>query len=119
MQQYGRVDGQTAELFKRLAEQVRDEVVPALGSGASDEMQAFTLEAVLGTALRDWRENGNTAGLLPQDVEDLRGFVKLAKDSSGPPPHGYPIFQAALQGLLEDWLQNWNADGVPGPPQRS
>ena len=115
---YGRVPPETVALFQQVVRAVREQVLAGLPSYASQELRAYTAEEVLGVVLRDWRENENTSGLLPEDVADLRTFVELAaslagQDLNGP---GKPVFQATLKGLLEDWLANWNSPGDPGPP---
>ena len=33
-------------------------------------------------------------------------------------PEGEAIYRAILAALLDDWLANWNANGVSGPPRR-
>lgn len=120
MPRYGRVPDETADLFKKTIATVRNDVVTALPGGAPSKVDAFTLEAILDVVLRDWRENDNTDGLLPADVADLRSFIELAHGVASPDPYGrgFPIYQATLEGLLEDWLANWNAPGNPGPPSR-
>jgi hypothetical protein len=97
---------------------VRDRVVTALPAEASPAVRSETLELVLGIVLRDWRENNNTTGLLPEDVEDLRSFVALAVSLAGSDlsDAGRPVYETVLRGLLEDWLANWNAPGDPGAP---
>lgn len=119
MSNFGRIPAGTAELLARLAHQVRDDVVSVL-EGAPDKVRAHTLERVMGTVLTDWHENDNTSGLLADDVSDLRSFIALAKQVALPDPwnKGLPIYEATLQGLLDDWLANWNAPGQPGPPRR-
>ncbi len=116
---FGRVPADTVELFDRTVATVRDQVVPGLPTHAGSAVRAFTLEEILAIVLRDWRENDNTTGLIPSDVEDLKSFValaaSLADDING---RGFAVYQAVLKGLLEDWLANWNAEGHPGPPQR-
>ena len=120
MPHFGRIPQNTADLFERTIRQVRDEVLTALPPGSTAQIQSYTLEAVLETVLRDWRVNDNTTGLLPDDVADLRSFVQLACSLAGSDPGrgGFPIYQASLKNLLDDWLDNWNADGNPGPPRR-
>lgn len=115
---FGRIPRQTAELFWRTTQTVRDQVVTALPQNAGAYVRSFTLEAVLDVVLRDWRENENTTGLVPEDVGDLRSFVGLAASLAGPDLDGagLPIYQSTLRGLLEDWLHNWNSPGDPGPP---
>jgi hypothetical protein len=115
---YGRIPEQTVSLFERTVATVRDQVVTALPSSASTGLRAETLEAVLDVVLRDWREHGNTTGLLDSDVADLRSFITLAASLAGADLNGQgrPVYLALLRGLLSDWLANWNAPGDPGPP---
>jgi hypothetical protein len=115
---FGRIPPQTTELFQRNIKLVSEGVLPGLPFVASASLRAYTLETVLEVVLRDWHENDNTTGLLDEDVADLRNFVALAAsladgDING---QGMPVYQAALRGLLEDWLANWNSEGDPGPP---
>lgn len=121
MPRFGRVPDATTDLFERTIRQVRDEILPALPVGAPPALQGYTLEAVLATVLRDWRVNDNTTGLLKDDVADLRSFVQLALGLAGNDPggRGLPVYQATLKGLLDDWLDNWNAEGQAGPPRRA
>lgn len=115
---FGRVPPETVALFQQVVQTVRDQVVSGLPVYASQELRAYTLEEVLAIVLRDWRENENTSGLLPEDATDLHNFVALAASLSGSDLNGAgrPIYQATLKGLLEDWLANWNSPGDPGPP---
>ena len=115
---YGRVPPETVALFQQVVRAVREQVLAGLPSYASQELRAYTAEEVLAVVLRDWRENENTSGLLPEDIADLRTFVELAASLAGQDLNsaGRPVFQATLKGLLEDWLANWNSPGDPGPP---
>ncbi|GAC1647506.1 MAG: hypothetical protein NVS4B8_20250 [Herpetosiphon sp.] len=92
-------------------------MAPAL-SAAHPAMHAAAVEVVLDYVLRDWHENENTVGLLPDDTADLRSFVQLAAAAAngGRTELDVPVFRAVLTGLLADWLQNWNTAGDPGPP---
>jgi hypothetical protein len=115
---HGRIPEQTVALFEQTVATVRDQVVAALPSSANSSLRADTLEAVLDVVLRDWRENGNTTGLLQEDVNDLRNFISLAVSLAGSDLNGQgrPVYLALLKGMLNDWLANWNAPGDPGPP---
>ena len=95
-------------------------VVTAVMADPPADVEVKSLEAVLDVVLRDWREKDNTDGLLPADVADLRSFIELAHGVASPDPYGrgFPIYQATLEGLLEDWLANCNAPGNPGLPAR-
>lgn len=115
---FGRIPPNTAELVAGLAQTVAGQVVSALPNHAGHTTRAAATEIILGIVLRDWRENENTSGLLPDDVADLRSFVQLAATLAGNDleNQGAPVFRAVLTGLMEDWLANWNAPGDPGPP---
>ena len=115
---FGRIPPQTTQLFQRTIKMVGEQVLQGLPPYASATIRAYTLETVLEIVLRDWRENENTTGLVAEDVEDLRNFVALAASLAGGDINGAgaPVYQAALRGLLEDWLANWNSEGDPGPP---
>ena len=115
---FGRIPRDTVHLFQKNIQIVRDQVVAALPANADQNLRATTLELVLEVVLRDWRENSNTDGLLANDINDLRSFVALAASLAGSDLNGAgrAVFQAALKGLLEDWLANWNSPNDPGPP---
>jgi hypothetical protein len=121
MENYGRVTPETVTLIRDLAGKVRNEVVSAMPGSPSQKVEAMVLETVLAVVLRDWRENNNVDGLNPTDIVDLRSFIALAQSAAGNDPYGrgLGIFEAALKGLLEDWLENWNAPSHPGPPVRN
>ena len=118
MMTYGRVPPQTVDLFQKTVKQIKGEVLTALPSSASAEVIGYTTEVVLEVVLRDWRENENTTGLEPADVKDLASFVAMSVALAGSDLNGggFPVYQATLRGLMEDWLFNWNAPGDPGPP---
>jgi hypothetical protein len=115
---FGRIPSQTVDLVQGIVRAVGDQVLTALPASTSPEIRAYTMETVLGIVLRDWSENENTSGLLPEDIEDLRSFIALAASVAGNDVSGprAPIYEATLAGLLEDWLANWNTEGDPGPP---
>lgn len=115
---FGRIPPPTAQLVAGLVQTVTTQVVSALPGNAGHNTRAAAAEIVLGVVLRDWRENENTSGLLPDDVADLRSFVQLAAALAGTDLEGQgaPVFRSVLTGLMEDWLANWNAPGDPGPP---
>jgi hypothetical protein len=118
MMKFGRIPPETVTLFQKTIVQARDHIASVLPPEASEQVRAYAIEQVLEIILRDWRENNNTTGMEDADVEDLGNFVGLAATLAGNDLNGqgFPIFQATLKGLLEDWLYNWNAPGDPGPP---
>ena len=120
--EFGRIPAETVVLLTRQVRQVEDAVKGGLPTGAPPAVRDHTVGAVLDHTLRDWWGNGNTAGLTAQDADDLRSFVALAAALAARPalrsPEGEAIYRATLAALLDDWLANWNANGVSGPPQR-
>lgn len=117
---FGRIPDKTLQLYERTVSDVRAKVLPALPQSAGEDLRAFTLEKVLEVIFKDWHEHGNTEALSDLDLQDLSSFVEMsvALASGQLQAQGRPIYEAALQGLLQDWLYNWNADGTPGPPGR-
>jgi len=115
---FGRIPSETVDLFQKTVNQVKGEVLMSLPSSASPEVRSYTIESILEVVFRDWRENDNKDGLEQADVRDLSSFVAMAVSLAGSDLSGlgFPVYQAALKGLLEDWLYNWNAPGDPGPP---
>ncbi len=116
-----RIPPKIGDLLDQTARTTRTRVITALPDDAAVDLRQFALHQVMATVMRDWIENGNTDGLTSQDVHDLRSFVSLAAtiaDLGQPDVDGLngTTFRAVLTGLLEDWLANWNSDGVSGPP---
>ncbi len=118
VEKYGRVKHETMQLFERTIDQVRNKMLLALPHQASEEVKSFTTELVLSTVFKDWLRNGNEQGLEDKDVDDLGSFIQAAASLAGADinTRGFPVYQSILKGLLEDWLENWNAPGDPGPP---
>ena len=71
---FGRIPSETVDLMRATVGKVREQILPALPDRASDEVKAFTLETVLHHVLRDWSENENTTGLVPDDVDGDTSF---------------------------------------------
>ena len=115
---FGRIPPETTELLQRTVATIRDRVATALPTTSPPDWRSGTMEMMLAVVLRDWRENGNTTGLLDSDINDLRNFISLAADLTGGQLNddGRVIYLGVLKGLLEDWLANWNAEDDPGPP---
>ena len=115
---FGRIPPETATLLQTTVGVVRDGILDLLPPSMSTETRSSALDIVLGVVLRDWRENGNTTGLIESDIADLRSFVQFALQvaASGQPAESEPVFLSVLRGLMEDWLANWNAPNDPGPP---
>jgi hypothetical protein len=115
----GRVSEQTRDLFQQVSTVIRGPVLNALPLSASNDMRVTTLKLVLDTVLLDWCNNGNTSGLQDSDAEDICNFVRAAVwlvSKCG--DDARIIYPVILKSLLEDWLHNWNANGVTGPPRR-
>jgi hypothetical protein len=109
---YGRIPAETVRLVEVCANTTRERISNALPPSASPEIIAFTVQAVLDTVLKDWLLNENTAGPDEDDWQDIASFVKLAVSLAQPDlnDRGLPVYQATLNGLLSDWLYNWNSD---------
>lgn len=115
---FGRVSRQTSALLAKHISYIDAKLLSGLPIGASGAMRSLTVRLVLDHTLEDWWRNGNTSGLDSSDLADLRSFIQLAGRLSGP---GYQleelaVYKAILTNLLEDWLHNWNAGGIDGPP---
>lgn len=115
---FGRVSRQTSTLLSKHVSYIDAKLLSGLPIGASGAMRSLTVRLVLDYTLEDWWRNGNTSGLDASDLDDLRSFIQLAGRLSGP---GYQledlaVYKTILTNLLEDWLHNWNAGGVDGPP---
>lgn len=115
---FGRIPTDTYSFLEQAVTSIKNEVVIALPDSASDELRAFTLEKILDTVFKDWQQHGNDK-LSGEDLNDLRSFVQAAAALAGPQLNAQnkPIYKAILQGLLDDWLFNWNAK-QPGPPNQ-
>lgn len=118
--EFGRIPATTLNVIASQVRAVSTDVVGALPVGAANLARAETIRMVLARTLRDWWENGNAEGLPSQDVADLQSFVALAAAVAGDwrAPGALPVYRATLAALLDDWLLNWNAGGVDGPPVR-
>ena len=118
--QFGRIPGETVVLLTQHVRHATGPILAALPPEAQIALRDATVAAVLERTIRDWWENGNADGLVAQDITDLRSFVALAAALVGGPLDevGQAIYRATLAALLDDWLANWNADGVDGPPAR-
>lgn len=115
---FGRIPPETAAVMQTNVETVRNGVLSVLPPGTTDTVRAGAFDIILGIVLRDWRENGNTTGLIDSDVNDIRAFVQFALGvgDSVQPAEREMVTLSVLRGLMEDWLANWNAPGDPGPP---
>lgn len=107
----GRVPAGEVELLRASVENAR-QIASTLPSQAPMAWAEVAYSTCLTFMLRDWVENGNGEGMLPDDVQDLEALVSMAatialeqdfdrRDST---------FRIVVQAALEDWLKNWNAD---------
>lgn len=87
-------------------------VAKSLPPTTPDAWRATTYRLVLGAILRDWSENG-TAELVDEDVQNLTSFVELASATASQPdlPDQDVTFEVILNGLLDDWVENWFGSG--------
>lgn len=117
---FGRVPADTVVALSQHARHAAGPIAGALPASAPEELRQWTVRAVLTRTLRDWWENDNRGGLEAQDIADLKSFVELAASlpAALAPAEEQAIYRATLSALLDDWLSNWNADGVSGPPRR-
>jgi hypothetical protein len=121
---YGRVPEETAALLREHVRQASGPIAAVLPQPAPPELRAFTIRAALDRMIRDWWSNENMDGLTAKDIDDLQSFVALAAALAGTSaplsdPEAQAVYRATLAALLDDWLANWNADGVDGPPRRA
>ncbi len=109
---YGRIPAQTIELIQTCVDSARQRLAEALPPSASAEVRSFTVQVVLDVLLKDWRLHDNSSGPDEDDWQDIISFVRLAASLAEPDlnDRGMPIYQATLNGLLSDWLYNWNSD---------
>ena len=118
--EFGRVSQDTVSLLTQQVRRVNGPVASGLPLGAPEGVRQWTVKAVLDRTVRDWWFYDNMSALEPKDVEDLRSFIEAAGHLStvDSKPEGQAVYRAVLGVLLDDWLENWNADGVDGPPRR-
>lgn len=118
MPRFGRIPQDTIELFERTVQDVKTKVIPALPSNADSAIRAYTMGKILEMIFRNWREKKNKNGMAEEDLRDLASFVQMSAALAGSQinSQGRPVFEATLRGLLDDWLENWNAAGAKGPP---
>lgn len=118
--QFGRIPGELVLLLTQHTRQATGPILADLPRDAPSIVRDHTVRAVLDHTIRDWWANGNTDGLTEQDVADLRSFVALAATlaAGARDPETQAVYRATLAALLDDWLENWNANGVDGPPVR-
>jgi hypothetical protein len=84
-------------------------VVDTLPAGSPTSWRSVTYRAVLTAMVRDRVEN-ETGDLEDGDAGSLTEFVEAAAAaaSKAPAEHRDDAYEIVLQGLLEDWVDNWN-----------
>ncbi len=116
--EFGRLPQDTANVLAHFVRRTTGPVMAALPIDASRQMVNDTIRIVLDCLILDWRINNNLDGLDDTDVQDLRSFIALActfADASYDQV-SRAIYKATLRFLLQDWLENWNSEGLSGPP---
>jgi hypothetical protein len=84
-------------------------IADALPPGSPTAWRGPTYRAVLTATIRDRIEN-ETGDLEDGDVASLADFVRAAAAAAGAAPaeHRDDAYEIVLDGLLEDWVENWN-----------
>lgn len=84
-------------------------VVEALPPGSPMAWRAPTYRAVLAAVIHDRVEN-DTGDLEDGDVASLEDFVRAAAAAAEAAPleHRDDAYEVVLEGLLMDWVENWN-----------
>jgi hypothetical protein len=84
-------------------------IVDALPPGSPMAWRAPTYRSVLTAAIRDRIEN-ETGDLEDGDIESLSDFVRAAAVAAqaAPMEHRDDAYEIVLDGLLQDWVENWN-----------
>jgi hypothetical protein len=117
--EFGRLPQDTANVLAHMVRRTTGPIIAALPLDASPDMTKDTVRIVLDYLLLDWRFNNNLAGLDDTDVQDIRSFIAFAcsfvDDSYD--QVGRAMYKTMLGYLMRDWLINWNAEGISGPPK--
>lgn len=115
---FGRLPEDTMMVFGHLIRKVTGPIAAALPVEAPISFGDVTVKEVLDRLIIDWRSNENLHGLERQDIEDIRSFVQAAyycgRHHYGPVK--VTVYRVCLGAFMDDWLDNWNANGVSGPP---
>jgi hypothetical protein len=84
-------------------------IVDTLPPGSPTSWRGATYRSVLTAIIRDRIEN-ETGDLEDGDVASLSDFVRAAAEaaSAAPLEHRDDAYEIVLDGLLQDWVENWN-----------
>ncbi|HYW24749.1 MAG TPA: hypothetical protein VE953_11345 [Terriglobales bacterium] len=84
-------------------------IVDALPPGSPTAWRGPTYRAVLTAVIRDRIEN-ETGDLEDGDAASLSDFVRAAAAAAAAAPaeHRDDAYEIVLDGLLQDWVENWN-----------
>jgi hypothetical protein len=84
-------------------------IVDTLPADAPPAWRGPTYRAVLTAVIRDRIEN-ETGDLEDGDVSSLSEFVQAAATAAtaAPEEHRDDAYEIVLDGLLQDWIENWN-----------
>ncbi len=115
--QYGNIPQDTMIVLGHLVRKVTGPIAAAVPVNAPMSVRDITVKEVLDRVIADWHSNENLEGLEQQDIDDLRSFVEVACLCCGNDftVVGQTIYRVCLSALLDDWLDNWNANGTSGP----
>jgi len=84
-------------------------IVDALPPGSPMAWRGPTYRALLTAVIRDRIEN-QTGDLEDGDAASLSDFVRAAAEAAlaAPTEHRDDAYEIVLNGLLQDWVENWN-----------
>jgi hypothetical protein len=107
---YGRVPADVPDYLSATVDHIRG-IADSLPTSAPSAWRANAYRIILAGVLRDHADNG-AALLADQDLHDLRDLMRLAVDTAEAVEAGLrdQTFELVLDGLVDDWVQNWNAD---------
>lgn len=110
---YGRVPADVPAYLTATIDGVR-KAAASMPASAPSGWPAVAYRVILTGVLRDHADNG-AALLEDQDFHDLRDLMRLALDSAAAVDTSLrdQTFEIVLTGLIDDWVQNWNAGDSP------
>jgi hypothetical protein len=117
--EFGRLPQDTADILANLVSRATGPIAEALPIDASAAMTKDTVAIVLDNLILDWRINNNLSGVDDTDVQDIGCFIAFASTFADKSYSriGQATYKTVLAFLMRDWLENWNADGISGPPE--